>query len=663
MKIRIWGILSIIIITLAIYIKSVNNDFINWDDDKLVYQNDDIKQLDFGHVKTMFSTFYVQMYQPLSSLTYAVEYKFFGANPKVYHLDNILLHILNSILLLLFVLQLSRNNIVSWLTAILFAIHPMHVESVAWIAERKDLLYTFFYLISLIFYLSYLEKGYRIKHLLFALLFFVFSLLSKSAAVTLPLVLILLDFYKGRKLNFRNSFDKIPFFLLSLIFGIVGLYSQLGLALPKGLYEHQTIIDRFFIASYSLVFYFFKFFVPVKLATIHPFPVKSSQFLPFIYYLSFGIVIFTSVLVYSLRNNVLVLRIKKEAAFGLAFFICTISIVLSLPVGAAVVAERYSYISYIGLMFAFSTICNQVYRQLKPNSQKVLIIAITGIVLLFSFISYNRLSVWKERIGFWTDIIQKYPMKVPLAYHNRGLTYYRQKDYVAAINDFNVVISQKPFFSNTYSFRGMSKSALNNPMGAIADFSSALMLKSDLFEIYNSRGLEYKKMNDLNAAFNDFNSSIRINPSFADAYTNLGLLFLESGRPKEAIQYFSKSIEISPKTHENYYNRGLAYNALQDFLPAINDFNKVIAIDDKIAVAYCDRGISKAQLGNAIQAIEDFSYAIKLDPSFSRAYLDRGIARLTLNDADNACIDFVKANSPVNEKATYYLNKFCKQKK
>ncbi|MDD1444221.1 hypothetical protein MEO93_28560, partial [Dolichospermum sp. ST_sed3] len=289
MKIRFWGILSIIIITLAIYVRSVNSDFINWDDDKLIYQNEDIKKVDFDHIKKMFSTFYVQMYQPLSTLTYAVEFKFFGANPKVYHLNNILLHVLNSILVLLFILMLTGNNMISWLTAVLFAIHPMHTESVAWVAERKDLMYTFFYLLSLMFYVRYLDKAYRTKYLFLSLGFFVFSLLSKSAAVTLPLVLILIDRYISRKLNISNNLNKIPFFLLSLIFGIITLYSQLGFAPPKDLYEHQTIIDRFFIASYSLVFYFFKFFITVKLSALHPFPVKSSIFLPAIYYFCFGI--------------------------------------------------------------------------------------------------------------------------------------------------------------------------------------------------------------------------------------------------------------------------------------------------------------------------------------------------------------------------------------
>jgi tetratricopeptide (TPR) repeat protein len=661
MKFRIWSILTIVLFTLAVYVKSVNNDFINWDDDKLVYQNEDIKKLDVSHIKKLFSSFYVQMYQPLSSLTYAIEYHFFGINAKVSHFNNILLHVLNSILVFLLLFRLTRNNLVSWLTAILFAIHPMHTESVAWIAERKDLVYTFFYLLSLMFYVGYLEKGYNIKYLLISLLFFILSLFSKSAAVTLPLVLILLDWYKGRKLNIKNNLDKIPFFLLSLIFGIITLYSQLGFAPPKELYEHQSFIDRIFVASYSLVFYLFKFLIPVKLSALHPFPVKSSIFLPPFYYISFCIVILGLYLLYRYRNRILPESLKRDLWFGLIFFICCISIVLTLPVGAAVVAERYSYVPYIGLMFVFSAITSHIYKQNKQKTRKILIAILGILIILFSLISFNRLSVWKERIVFWTDIIQKYPLKVPLAYHNRGLTYYRNGDYKNAINDFNVVISQKPSYPYTYSYRGLSKSALNEPLGAIADFSNALRLTDNVCEFYNNRGIEYMKIKNYDAAFNDFNSSIRVNPNFPDPYSNIGLLFLETGRPMDAISYFSQAIEISPKIHEPYYNRGLAYNAMQEYQASINDYNKALALNNLFAPAYCDRGISMALTGNTYQALDDFNRAITIDPAFSRAYLNRGIAKINMSDLTGACSDFEKANNPPNEKATWYLEKYCRK--
>jgi len=660
MKTRIWAILTIIILTSAVYIRMVNHDFINWDCDKLIYQNDDIKKLDIDHIKKIFSTFYVQMYQPVATLTYAVEYKFFGTNPKIYHLDNMFLHIINSILVLLLIFRLTGNNMISFLTAILFAIHPMHVESVAWASERKDLVYTFFYLISLLYYLAYLKKGYHIKYLLLSLLFFVFSLLSKSAAVTLPLVLILLDLYHERKLTIRNNLDKIPFLLLSIAFGIITLYSQLVFEAPKELYENQAAFDRLFIASYSLVFYFYKVFLPINLSALHPFPIKHDIFLPFIYYFSLALIVVSSILIIRFRNRILTGKLKKDVTFGFAFFLCTIFIIISLPVGAAVVAERYTYVPYIGLVFAMASISDYFYQRFKPAYRKYFIAFLTCIILLFSFLSFQRLSVWKERICFWTDIINKYPMEVPLAYHNRGLTYYRNKDYIDALKDFNVVICQKPLHPYSYNYRGLTKSALNDPVGAIADFNTALMLKSDQYEIYNNRGIEYKKLQNFDAALKDFNTCISLNPAFPDPYSNIGLIFLESGKYNEALTYFTKTIELSPKTFEPYYNRGLAYYGSNDFQLAINDFSKSISLNDTMAATYCDRAIANARSGNNAQALSDFNHAITLMASFTRAYYNRGILKIQLNDIAGACLDFAKANNPVNEKSMYYLNKYCK---
>jgi protein O-mannosyl-transferase len=660
MKPRFWAILTIILLTTAIYIRVVHHDFINWDGDKLIYQNDDITKIDLNHIKKIFSTFYVQMYQPVTTLTYAIEYKFFGLNPKVYHLDNMFIHIINSILVLMFIFRLTGNNMISFLTAISFAIHPMHVESVAWTAERKDLVYTFFYLVSLIYYLSYLEKGYRKKHLLLPILFFVLSLLSKSAAVTLPLVLILLDQYKKREFNIKNNIDKIPFLLLALIFGIITLYSQLVFSAPRELYEHQAVYDRFFISSYSFCFYFFKALIPVHLSALHPFPIKYDIFLPFKYYLSFAIVIIISYLIFRYRDRILPGKLKRDIAFGIAFFVCTICIILSLPVGAAVVAERYTYVPYIGLVFALSSIFDDIYKRIRHDYRKYFIVFLAVMILFYSFLSFQRLSVWKERIVFWTDIIHKYPMKVPLAYHNRGLTYFRNKDYVDALKDFNVVISQKPLHYNSYNYRGLTRSALNDPLGAISDFSYALMLKNDQYEIYNNRGIEYKKIQNMDAAINDFTTCIRINPAFADPYSNIGLILLETGKAAEAIPYFTKTIALSPTTFEPYYNRGLANYNINEFQPAINDFSKAISINDTVAATYCDRAISYARAGYLTQALLDFNRAIALNPSLKRAYFNRGIVKIQMNEISASCLDFQIANSPPNPKAIYYLNKYCK---
>lgn len=168
---------GIVLLTLIIYSNSLNNDFLtNWDDKRYVVENNDIKGLSWQNIKNIFSNFYMGNYQPLSVLSYALEYKFFGLNPAAYHTTNLFFHLLNTILVFYFIYLLSYSTISASIVALLFAIHPMHVESVAWIAERKDLMYACFYLGSLICYLYYLKKGYQFKYLFICFLLFVFSI-------------------------------------------------------------------------------------------------------------------------------------------------------------------------------------------------------------------------------------------------------------------------------------------------------------------------------------------------------------------------------------------------------------------------------------------------------------------------------------------------------
>jgi len=199
-------VLSLLLLTTIIYFKSVNFEFINWDDDRNVYENPDIRSLSSQNIQKIFRTAYLNMYQPLTTLSYAVEYKIKGANPHIYHLHNLILHLLNTLLVFIFVFLLIRHSLVSALVAFLFALHPMHVESVAWITERKDVLYSFNYLLSLIAYILYLRKNRSVIWYILSLVFFLFSLLSKSAAITLPLILFLIDFIElGDHFCVRNG--------------------------------------------------------------------------------------------------------------------------------------------------------------------------------------------------------------------------------------------------------------------------------------------------------------------------------------------------------------------------------------------------------------------------------------------------------------------------
>ena len=219
--------IAILALTFIAFLPSLKNDFIStWDDDQFVTANLLIRQLSYTSLKAMFSTPVIGAYVPIPLLSFAIEYHFFGLAPPPYHISNLLLHLGCTILVFYFFRLLKLNNLYAALGALVFGIHPMHVESVAWITERKDLLYGLFYLCSMIFYLLYIQKQNRRWRLIsLSILFFILSLFSKIQAVVLPVSLLLIDYYLKRHFTFKVVLEKIPFFILSLLFGIAGVFS------------------------------------------------------------------------------------------------------------------------------------------------------------------------------------------------------------------------------------------------------------------------------------------------------------------------------------------------------------------------------------------------------------------------------------------------------
>ena len=229
----------------------------------------------------------------------------------------------------------------------------MHVESVAWISERKDVLYTLFYLLSLLTYLQYLKTNRKAKQYIILLLFFILSLLSKVAAVTLPVLLIAIDVYKKRKITVISLLEKLPFFLLSLLFGILTILSQKNVDAFNQISTSFSVIDKIFLFSYSIIFYIFKLIAPINLSAVYYFP-EVHKTLPWQYYASLPALLI--LLFFIIRKS----SIRKEILFGVIFFLITISVMLQIvPVGTAHTAERYTYVPYLGLLF----IAGQIFHE------------------------------------------------------------------------------------------------------------------------------------------------------------------------------------------------------------------------------------------------------------------------------------------------------------
>ena len=289
------GIIAVLV--LGIFSPAINGEITNWDDESYLLKTPFIQKMNGENFCKIWTERVKSNYHPLTMLSYAIEISASGgkANPKLHHSTNILFHLLSSLLLLYFIFLLSGHWEVAGITATLFAIHPMHVESVAWLSERKDVLYAFFYLAGLITYLKSIRAPkQKMKWLVITMICFLASCLSKGMAVSFPLVLVLIDFLEKRLWNKKTNklsqalvLEKIPYFVVALLFGIVALNAQgdtgaIGMITTK----EFTYFERLFIASYGICTYFWKLILPLELSALYVYPPKEGGMLPMVFYLS-----------------------------------------------------------------------------------------------------------------------------------------------------------------------------------------------------------------------------------------------------------------------------------------------------------------------------------------------------------------------------------------
>jgi tetratricopeptide (TPR) repeat protein len=578
---NVWQKLSlpiILLVTFLVFSPTLQNDFTNWDDRHYIQDNDYIKSLNTESIVQLFKaeTIVSSNYHPLTLLTLSINYHFSELNAQPYILTNIILHILSVLLVFYFIFLLSKRKWwVSALVATLFAIHPMHVESVAWIAERKDVLYAFFFSGALITYLKYQNKRNYLYYGLTLLLFFL-SILSKSAAAPFPFVLLLLDFYRGnfpsKQHKLRLLLEKIPFLAIAIYIGLLAVNTQSD---AIGVLEKYGILDRFAIASHGLIIYVVKLFVPFKLSAFYPRPAASA--IPIFHYISIGIVLLSAAAtIYSLRYS-------RRWFFGMLFFFLMIALVLQfITVGGAAYADRYTYVPYIGLFYLICMEANKwLTSSLSARHHHYALWAGIGIVLTcFAIMSHNRTYVWKDSGTLWSDVIDKYP-SAARAYLNRGEYLHEEKKYEAAIADYNMKIKMEPYSPDAYMNKGMSLFQLGRYKEAIASQDEAIRRKADYAEAYRNRGNAYYSLQQYDKALTDYNSTLKYNPKDARAYNNIANIQFMRGQSQAAIEAYTKAINLSPDNYYAWGNRGSVYRQIGRMDQARKDLIQSLSINNQ----------------------------------------------------------------------------------
>lgn len=591
---------ALLFITSFTYFKTLFFDFVNWDDDYYVLNNLQVSNPTFDNLILFFTQGNTANYHPLTMLSLAFNYLVGGENASGYHLFNLVFHLLNTILLYSLIKKIwPEKTYLPLFVSGIFALHPMHVESVAWISSRKDVLFVFFYLGGLIHYIKY-TKNFKVKSLIITLLFFLFSILSKPTAVIFPIHLLLIDYLVVRKFSLRLLLEKIPFFIGSILIGLATVYVQSDAGAVS--IESYSFIERLQLASYAINMYISKFFIPLNLSSFYPYPTQ-----PFNLFVSASPLILIAILglgAWRWKDN-------RTFLFGIAFFLVSLVLLVQLvTVGSTIISERYTYLAYIGFSISLYVVFEEYlfpHFTKKTTTRNLIIISLSAC----SVLSFYRVDVWENGETLWTDAIEKFP-EVAGSWGGRGVYYRMEKEYDKSLRDFNQAVALNPDEAMFYSNRGNIFFDLKKDELAMSDYNNCLRLDSTDEKAYANRGAIHGRRQDNILAIKDLTKALSLDPSFVNAYMNRGIIYSQMNKRVRAKDDFKKCLELKPDNDEIWNALAVEHQHLAEFDSSILVLNKAISLKPNQGLYYLNRGISHRLMFDQQAARLDFDKAKSL---------------------------------------------------
>ncbi|HTA27079.1 MAG TPA: tetratricopeptide repeat protein [Bacteroidia bacterium] len=644
---------GVLIITYWCYHLTLHNQFTNWDDGLYIYENAYIKNLSANLHSILMTSAGIAYFHPLTMLTIALNYKYSGLNPESYYMVNILLHLLNTALIYLLSLTMLNAMVkkgygkikgipyLAALCALWHGIHPMHVESVSWIAERKDVLYLVFYLMGMIMYVKYVMEG-KIMQMVSVVLFFILALASKPLAVVFPLSLLAIDILLKRdklfepkegsklsrllKIGWKLLLNKIPFLVVSMIFGVVTfrLQKESGSITAQAVF---TTIQRISFVGMNYLMYLAKLFVPTHLCSFYPYPeLTDSNNLPFYFYLTpfiaLGVTLTILYLAYKVGENLF-----RVVLFGFGYYFFNVMFILQfVSSGPSIMADRYSYASYVG--FVFMLVFLIYYLIDKIPAIKTPVIAVIAVYsCLFAYLCQARTEVWHSTKTLWSDVIKKYPATidtvykadhsqyvihvhqgVETAYKNLGNYYVQDKtppDYDSAYMNYVVLENIKSKDAGVYSNLGNIWAIRNNFKKSLEGYTHSLSLDSKNFDTYLDRAITYSRMGYNDSAMRDYNHAFHMDSNNQKLLENRGYTYLDGVKDyNAAIADYNRLIAIDPNNHDYYFKRGIAEFNLGKMKEAIDDFLRELNANPKNNGCLFDLSLSYKAEKQYTKAIE-----------------------------------------------------------
>ena len=599
----------LVLVTIALYWPAMRCGFINLDDPDCITENPNVQGgLTWEGVKWAFSDTKQHAYwAPLTWLSHELACQFFGLNPWGHHLMNVLLHAANTALVFLMFQRMTRATWRSLMLAALFGWHPLRVESAAWVTEREDVLSTLFWMLALLAYVKYAEliqAGNSKSKVWYgaALVMFVCGLMSKAMLVTLPCVLLLLDYWPLERFKpgsmWRLVREKIPFFALAAVMSVVTFVAQKQGGAVKAV-EYLPLGARFGNALISYCRYLGKMFWPTDLAVFYPHPG----------YWPLGEVLLAGVMLSSISVLLFVKRGRYPyLLMGWLWFVGTLVPVIGLvQVGGQAMADRFTYVPSLGVLIL--TIWG-THGLTRGRRHQAIVLALAGSAVIVLCLALTR-----QQLGYWKDSETLFGHAVKVTKNN----------YIAYNNIGDALLNQ---------------GRIDEAMG---QFQEAIRINPDDAEAHYNFGTALLKKSQTGEAINQFQEAIRLKPNYAEAHNNLGTALLNQGQIEQAVSQFQEAIRLKSDYAEAHFNLGVALFNQGQTENAVSQFQEAIRLKPDYAEAHINLGVALLKQGRIGGAISQYQEAIRLKPDFVEAHYNLGVALGKKGRIDKAIIEFQEA--------------------
>jgi tetratricopeptide (TPR) repeat protein len=635
------------VITFVVFSPALQNGFVNWDDLETLVENQNFRGFTWSHLRWMFTTFHLGHYQPLSWLTFSLDYLLWGMNAFGYHLTNILLHSANAVLFYFLTLRLlaiaapMSNAIVlklaSGFSALLFAIHPLRVESVAWATERRDVLSGLCLLLTVLCYLKAVgpEMNHRSggRWIIVSAALYVLSLLAKASGMTLPLVLLVLDVYPLCRLGGgagrwfgadgrRVWLEKLPFFIAALTAGAVALAAQQKAGALVSAETHD-LTGRVIQGLYGITFYMVKTLLPTNLAPLYEIPSGLHLF--------HWRIIFAAIVFLLLSLGFFAARHRWPAGMAgwIAYLLLLAPVLGVAQAGLQLVADRYSYLSCMVWAILFATLLVRLWRPSMDGVPRPGIAALFIAIPLFALfglgsLTWRQTEIWHDSETLWNHALAASPSS--MAYFHVGRFTAQRGDLAEAEKHLRRAVEINPTNDVIQSNLALVLARQGNLAEATAHFYRALEINPADPATLNNMGITLAQQGKLDEAIQHFQRSLEIKPNDASGHTNLANVMLARGDMDGAMKHLRLAIEIEPANADNQNSLAIVLAKRGNFAEATRYLRRVVELKPGDAAATNNLAITLAKQGQLDEAVQRFQEALRIEPNFAEAHA--GLARV-----------------------------------